>query len=176
MFLIKFNLTTYLYGTLTCVAGSTKLEEKMVKRLELLAQALKKRPELHLSITGCFHPDDRAEFKKTLLQQRINPDGMVINDSDYLLLLEAEYLKTMSSVYKYNLKKGIFETEFLVDKITQLSRALIDDVQVSDNQLVNLAQQRSRNIQQLLINEYKLTANRLVIGQIEALEVNQALS
>jgi hypothetical protein len=101
---------------------------------------------------------------------------MVVSDSDYLLLLEEDYLKTMGASYKYNLNKGIAEAESLADKITQLNRALIDNVQVSDNQLVSLAQQRSRNIQQLLINEYQLTANRLVIGQIEALEVNQALS
>jgi hypothetical protein len=163
-------------SVITFVAGSTKLEEKMVKRLGLLAQALNKRPELHLSITGCFHPDDREAFKNILLQQRINPESMVVSDSDYLLLLEEDYLKTMGASYKYNLNKGIAEAESLADKITQLNRALIDNVQVSDNQLVSLAQQRSRNIQQLLINEYQLTANRLVIGQIEALEVNQALS
>lgn len=163
-------------SVITFVAGSTKLEEKMVKRLELLAQALNKRPELHLSITGCFHPDDREAFKNILLQQRINPESMVVSDSDYLLLLEEDYLKTMGASYQYNLNKGIAEAESLADKITQLNRALIDNVQVSDNQLVSLAQQRSRNIQQLLINEYQLTANRLVIGQIEALEVNQALS
>jgi asparagine N-glycosylation enzyme membrane subunit Stt3 len=91
-------------------------------------------------------------------------------------LLEAEYLKSMGATYNYNLNKGITEAESLAVKITQLNRALIDNEQVSDNQLVNLAQQRSRNIQQLLITEYQLSANRLVIGKIEALEVNQALS
>jgi hypothetical protein len=101
---------------------------------------------------------------------------MVISDSDYLLLLEAEYLKSMGATYNYNLNKDITEAESLTVKITQLNTALIANIQVSDNQLVNLAQQRSRNIQQLLITEYQLTANRLVIGQIEALEVNQALS
>jgi hypothetical protein len=47
---------------------------------------------------------------------------------------------------------------------------------VSDNQLVNLAQQRSRNIQQLLITQYQLAANRLVIGKVTALKDDQALS
>jgi hypothetical protein len=163
-------------GAINFGAGISDLEQNMVKRLELLAQALNKRPELQLSITGCFHPDDREVFKNTQLQQRINPESMVISDSDYLLLLEAEYLKSMGATYNYNLNKGITEAESLAVKITQLNRALIDNEQVSDNQLVNLAQQRSRNIQQLLITEYQLSANRLVIGKIEALEVNQALS
>jgi hypothetical protein len=163
-------------GAINFGAGSSELEEKMVKRLELLAQALKKRPELQLSITGCFHPDDREVFKNILLQQRINPESIVISDSDYLLLLEAEYLKSMGLAYIHDLKKDINEAESLTVKIMQLYTALIDNVQVSDNQLVNLAQQRSRNIQQLLITEYQLTANRLVIGQIEALEGPHALN
>jgi undecaprenyl pyrophosphate synthase len=82
----------------------------------------------------------------------------------------------MGLAYIHDLKKDINEAESLTVKIMQLYKALIDNVQVSDNQLVNLAQQRSRNIQQLLITEYQLTANRLVIGQIEALEGPHALN
>ena len=163
-------------GAITFQAGSAELEKNMVARLELLRQALAKRPELLLSVTGCFHPADIEIFKKNIMEQAINPDNAVINDSDYLLLLEAEYLKIMQVPYTHKVAENIDETDEISDKIRQLYTVLIDNVQVSDNLLVNLAQQRSRNIQQVLITKYQLPANRLVIGKVKALEEKQALS
>lgn len=163
-------------GAITFRAGSAELEKNMVARLELLRQALAKRPELLLSVTGCFHPADIEIFKKNIMEQAINPDNAVINDSDYLLLLEAEYLKIMQVPYTHKVAENIDETDEISDKIRQLYNVLIDNVQVSDNLLVNLAQQRSRNIQQVLITKYQLPANRLVIGKVKALEEKQALS
>jgi hypothetical protein len=163
-------------GAITFSAGSAKVEDIMVKRLELLTQALNKRPELNLSITGCFHPEDSQVIKNTKLQQRINPENTVLSDSDYLLLLEAEYLKSMNTPYEYDLEDDIEKVESLSIKKTQIHRVLLAKLQVSDNQLVNLAQQRSRNIQQLLITKYQLATNRLVIGKVIALKDDQALS
>jgi hypothetical protein len=53
---------------------------------------------------------------------------------------------------------------------------LIAKFKVSENKLVSLGQQRSRNIQQLLITKYQLATNRLVIGKVIALKDDQALS
>ena len=163
-------------GTITFSAGSAKVEEIMVKRLELLTQALNKRPELQLSITGCYHPEDSRVIKNILLQQRINPENIVITESDYLLLLEAEYFKNTGSSYIYDLKADISEPNSITIKKIQLHTELIAKFKVSENKLVSLAQQRSRNIQQLLITKYQLATNRLVIGKVIALKDDQALS
>ena len=163
-------------GAITFSAGSAKVEEIMVKRLELLSQALNKRPELQLSITGCYHPEDIRVIKNILLQQRINPENIVITESDYLLLLEAEYVKNTGSSYIYDLKADITEPNSITIKKIQLHTELIAKFKVSENKLVSLAQQRSRNIQQLLITKYQLATNRLVIGKVIALKDDQALS
>jgi hypothetical protein len=163
-------------GAITFSAGSAEVEEIMVERLELLSQALNKRPELQLSITGCYHPEDSRVIKNILLQQRINPENIVITENDYLLLLEAEYFKNTGSSYIYDFKADITEPNSITIKKTQLHTELIAKFKVSENKLVSLGQQRSRNIQQLLITKYQLATNRLVIGKVIALKDDQALS
>jgi len=118
-------------GTIDFIAGNPALDEAMVKRLNLLKQALMQRPELHLEVTGCYHPQDSAALKQQMFQQLINPNAEELSNAQHLASLENAYQQTFTKPYDFG-EIPLMEPETLItwktDKIEPilLANILVD--------------------------------------------------
>jgi len=157
-------------GTIDFIAGNPALDEAMVKRLNLLKQALMQRPKLHLEVTGCYHPQDSEALKQQMFQQLINPNAEELNSVQYLASLENVYRQRFAKPYDFG-EIPVMEPETLITwKTDKIEPTLLTNIVVDKNLLINLAQERSRNIQHTLLSDDMLTPNRLIIGKVLALE------
>ena len=153
-------------GSIEFIAGNSAPDEAMIARLNLLKQALLQRPELQLEITGCYHPQDSQVIKQQMFRQAINAGAEKLSERQHLALLENAYNQSFGQAYDFS-EAPIMEENVLISwKIEQLEPALIANLVVDNNMLINLAQQRSRNIQQTLLSDNQLAANRLIIGKV----------
>ncbi|MCJ8320162.1 MAG: DUF748 domain-containing protein [Colwellia sp.] len=159
-------------GAIEFTAGNPAPDEAMIARLNLLKQALLQRPKLQLEITGCYHPQDSEALKQRIYKQRINPNSETLSNAQRLALLENAYSQSFSQAYDFS-EAPAMESDVLISwKIDQLEPALLANIVVDNNMLINLAQERSRNIQQTLLSDNKLTPNRLIIGKVLPLDAS----
>lgn len=156
-------------GTIEFIAGNPTPDEAMIARLNLLKRALLERPELQLEVTGCYHPQDSEALKQQMFKQAINPNAVELSNTKRLAALESAYSQNFNQAYNFS-EAPAMEAERLTSwKIEQVEPALLANIVVDNNMLINLAQQRSRNIQQALLSDDQLTANRLIIGKVQVL-------
>ncbi|MCJ8292873.1 MAG: DUF748 domain-containing protein, partial [Colwellia sp.] len=156
-------------GAIEFIAGNATPDEAMIIRLNLLKQALLQRPELQLEVTGCYHPQDSEALKQQIFTQNINPNAAELNNSQRLAALESAYSQSYGQGYNFSEAPSMAVDALVRWKIEQVEPALLAKVVVDNNMLVNLAQERSRNIQQALLSDDQLAANRLIIGKVQAL-------
>ncbi|WP_057833082.1 DUF748 domain-containing protein [Colwellia sp. TT2012] len=156
-------------GTIEFIAGKHELDQAMIARLNLLKKALLQRPKLHLEITGCYHPQDSQALKQQLFQQAINPNTEELSNRQYLTALEQAYSQSFAQAYNFSAAPAMTAESLIRWKIEQVEVVLLANIVVDNNMLLNLAQQRSRNIQQALLSDDQLAANRLIIGKVRPL-------
>jgi len=159
-------------GTIDFIAGNPALDEAMIKRLNLLKQALMQRPELHLEVTGCYHPQDSEALKQQTLQQLINPNAEGLSKTQLLAALENTYQKTFAKPYDFGEIPAMESDTLVTWKTDKIEPALLANIVIDENELINLAQERSRNVQHTLLSDGMLTPNRLIIGKVLSLEAS----
>jgi hypothetical protein len=159
-------------GTIEFIAGTASLDEPMNKRLNLLKQALMQRPELHLEVTGCYHLQDETALKQQIFQQLINPKAEEFTSTQQLASLEKAYLKTSPTPYDFGEIPTMEPDTLLTWKIDKIEPLLLANIVIDKNLLINLAQKRSRNIQNTLLSDDMLAPNRLIIGKELSLEAS----
>jgi len=159
-------------GTIDFIAGNPVLDDAMIKRLHLLKQALMKRPELHLEVTGCYHPQDSEALKQQTLQQLINPNAEGLSKTQLLAALENTYQKAFAKPYDFGEIPAMESDTLVTWKTDKIEPALLANIVIDENELINLAQERSRNVQHTLLSDGMLTPNRLIIGKVLSLEAS----
>ena len=156
-------------GTIEFIAGSPTPDKVMIDRLNLLKKALLQRPELQLEVTGCYHPQDSEALKQQIFKQTINPNTVELSNTQRLAALESAYNQSYGQRYNFSEAPNMAADALIRWKIAQIEPVLLTDIVVDNNMLVNLAQERSRNIQQVLLSDDQLAANRLIIGKVQVL-------
>ena len=138
--------------------GSAELDEAGKARLGQLHEALVQRPKLTLIITGRLNPEaDRTYLQQQVLKQALIDDGLPATeidakDGDWENAIEKRYAaaglpdgEDISTLHKYD--------------------ALAAREDVSDNDLLELAEARAVAVKSFLVTEVGLEADRAVIEQ-----------
>ncbi|WP_019026858.1 DUF748 domain-containing protein [Colwellia piezophila] len=163
-------------GSIEFIAGNPTPDQAMITRLNLLKKALLQRPELQLEVSGCYHEQDSEALRQEIFKQRINPNAQALSNEQRLPLLVSAYSESFGHAYDFS-EAPIMDADVLISwKVDQLESVLLNNIIIDNNMLINLAQERSRNIQQVLLSDNKLAANRLIIGKVLALESSSDIS
>jgi hypothetical protein len=161
-------------GHIIFTAGIAEIDPAMQQRLSQLKKALQKRPELNLEISGCYHSNDVAALKLEQLNALINPDNskdIVIKQR--LKRLESMYKQAFDQAFAYADNSAVEKQALLNWKLQQIEPAMLGTIAVDENTLINLAQQRSKEIQQEILNDGLMSAERILIGQISVIDASE---
>jgi predicted transcriptional regulator len=136
-------------------AGSSELDAAATQRLDLLAEALNKRPGLTLVARGSTHPQhDREQLQKTALDQQLLSAGLSAGDiSEHTPAWE-------EAVRKRYQAQGEAEADL---PIALQYQHLWQNLAVADEALSALAQERATSAKRYLVNTAGLGSDRAVI-------------
>lgn len=150
--------------------GSAEIPSQKLARLKALAKSLEERPALHLEVSGIVDPTaDRAALSEAKLQREVKAleqeaskkgrkfqsyaDG---DDADSAGLLKALYVQKFGRLPAQTDQRTPVPPE-------QLKEELLHAFPVEDSELRLLAQERANQIQQFLINEAGIPADRVFV-------------
>lgn len=158
----------------TFPVGYATIEPEAEKRLQVLSEALNDRPALKLEITGFADPaNDHDALKKALLERMIKTQkvsesvkkGQAVSPVDEIVLDEEEYERYLTMVYK--------ETDFEKPKnfigltkslpVAEMEQLILTHIQVGDNELHALAQNRAGNVLQWLVEQGGVSSERVFV-------------
>lgn len=136
-------------------AGSSELDAAATQRLDLLAEALNKRPGLTLVARGSTHPQhDREQLQKAALDQQLLSAGLSAGDiSEHTPAWE-------EAVRKRYQAQGEVEADL---PIALQYQHLWQNLAVADETLSALAQERATSAKRYLVNTAGLGSDRAVI-------------
>jgi hypothetical protein len=149
-------------------SGSAELDEAGRSNLAQLSSALNQRPALTLVIMGRLQPEaDREKLQEQTLAQQLLDGGL---SPEQLDKKGGAWEKAVKKLYKARVAEGTVSAG--EDKVSPLDAytLLLKSVDVSDEQLSRLAEDRARAIKAFLVNEAQLPADRAVIEQVSAVD------
>lgn len=164
-----FNLLANLVGSeqdlqrMPFPVGGAALTPPTLEKLTQLNEALQQRPQLTLVIMGRLNLEaDRNALREAGLREQLLGEGLTAGDIDsrspaYLDAIEAHYLAL-----------GGEDSEEI--GFRQRYNRVLDTIDVTDDTLLALAQERASAIKTHLVNESGLPADRAVIDQASQLD------
>lgn len=139
--------------------GSAKLSEQTIARLDQLYEALGQRPGLTLIIAGRLNLEsDLSHLRRKQLDAELLAEGIAQED---IAQRGPDYMSAVSKRYLTLTKDSSEEVSFSehLDTVTA-------NVEISQEQLRDLAQDRAVATKEYLVNKLGLNANRAVINQV----------
>ena len=161
-------------SNLAFVAGRTQLDAAALGKLEALARALNERSGLKLEITGQADPEiDREGVKRVAIERAMQKEkfadlqkkGGDIESADMLRIEPEEYKTYLTRVYraaKFPKPRNFIglQKELPVEEMEKL---MLANLPAADGDLSQLARQRAENVQQWLIENGKVPAERIFL-------------
>ena len=161
-------------STITFVPGFAEINEEAAKRLQSLASILADKPSLNLEISGYADAaEDHDGLKLALLQNKVKAQkladqtekgetgGELIN----VQLTPEEYSQYLTAAYKkepFEKPKNIVGlTKSLPD--AEMEQLILGNIQITDNDLAALAEQRATAAHNWLIEKGSIPDNRIFI-------------
>jgi hypothetical protein len=168
--------------------GSLAIPEKEMPRLEAMAKALTERPQLKLDITGRYDPvADREGIARAIVQRKmrmekrkdlqdkglaVNMKQMQITDSEYPVLLERVYQEDDFPKARnfLGMQKKL--------SMPEMEKWMIEHVEVSEEEFLKLAYQRSERVKAWLVEHGKIEDSRifLLAGKVGEAGENGAIA
>jgi hypothetical protein len=159
-----FNLLASLVNSeedlqrITFASGSTELDDASKAKLDQLTAALNQRPELTMVITGRLNiPADSERLQKTILKQALVAAGL---PQDELDSKGPQWEKAI--MQRYQALPGSSNAGQDMSSL-EMYLAVVHSVELSDAQLIDLAEQRATAVKAYLVNDALLQADRAVV-------------
>ncbi|UCG13475.1 MAG: DUF748 domain-containing protein [Deltaproteobacteria bacterium] len=165
--------------------GSAELEDEQIKKLDQLAEVLRKRPALELEIEGVAdRMRDRLALAEAALveqlkqakleEQRSSGAEIAARDQD-LALSDDDYVRLIKQVYVTRFgeePKRLFAIESETSSrkspqsdppilMTDVKQRLLEDIQVDERDLRQLARERAAQIEDYLAQQAEISDERL---------------
>ncbi len=155
-------------------AGSAVLNDGALKRLDALAKALDSRPGLKLEASGRVDPEpDREALKSMALQRKVkaqkvrqltregvdtpSPEGVVVAPAEY-----EQFLKRAYRAEDFDKPKNMLG--FAKDiPVPEMERLMLANIQVSDEDLRVLANQRAQAAKSFLVDKGQVAGERIFL-------------
>ena len=142
--------------------GSAELDERGQAKLGQLSQALEQRPSLNMVITGRLNVDaDRTRLQQISLRQQMLDDGLPESAFEGK---DKAWAKAINERYE---ALGLPEAGADGEPVSLPERfdAVVARIQVSDNDLQELAEARAVAVKTYLVNDTGMDSGRAVIEQ-----------
>ncbi len=165
--------------------GFAEIDAKAATSLKTLSEALIDRPALRLEIAGHIDPvTDREGLKLAIMQRKIKAlklaadakKGQSGGSLEDVELTPEEYSKYLEKVYK----KEDFEKPTNIIGLTksipdeEMEELILANTEVTDSEMIDLAERRANAAQNWLITEGEISADRVfVLGMQEEEEGNE---
>ena len=141
--------------------GSAALTNTGMEKLIQLSDALKQRPNLSLAISGQVNiQSDQEQMQKEELNAQLSQAGM---SSDAIKAKGLDWERVINKKY-VAASRG--NTDASVPSLHEQYRSLVEAIVVSDQQLIELADQRAAAVKTYLVVEAGMDANRAVIAAV----------
>lgn len=161
-------------SNLAFVAGRTQLDAAALTKMEALARALNERSALKLDVTGHADPEtDREGVKRVAIERAMQKEkfadlqkkGGDVESADMLRIEPEEYKTYLTRVYraaKFPKPRNFvgLQKELSVEEMEKL---MLANLPAADGDLSQLARQRAENVQQWLIENGKVPAERIFL-------------
>ena len=142
-------------------SGSSELNEAAMSRLSQLVEAMAQRPGLDLVLLGRLHPTaDRERLQRNFLEEALVAEGLSAQEvaskgALWAAAIQARY-KRLGSAGGANQD----DSELFVHEQYQQLVAAVD---ISDEQLQALSEERAVSVKRYLVNELQFAAERSAI-------------
>lgn len=148
---------------ITFAAGSSELDEASRAKLGQLIEAMAQRPSLNLVLLGRFHPSaDRERLQKNMLLEELLAAGL---SAEEISSKGEPWAKAIHARYK-QLSGGSGKDGVEASGHQQLQQ-VVASMPVSDQQLMDLAEERSVSVKRYLVNELQFPAERSAIELVD---------
>jgi len=142
--------------------GTANLSDQNRQKLDALVSALNQRPNLSLVITGRVNLEaDRKRLQKNALKQQLLDAGLTTEEIEEK---GEEWEEAIAERYR-ELPASASEAE--AGSARKQYIKVYESIEVPDDELQTLAQQRAVAIKGYLVNEAGLAPDRAVVGQIK---------
>ncbi|WP_419768951.1 DUF748 domain-containing protein [Arcobacter sp.] len=162
------------------VYGESNLIDSEKESLNNIAKVFAKRPSLALKVEPAYdNIKDKMALQDIRLEELISKKSENIKDGDkYLLALESIYNGEISlqelkekSMVKQNDKVILDKTSY----ISKIKALMLPKIDITKEELENLANSRISSIKKYLLEQHKITDNRLfIIPKIKVLDNKKA--
>lgn len=142
-------------------SGSVALTDTAKEKLAQLSKALDQRPNLSLVITGRLNIQaDQERMQKNaldaqLLESGVSPEQIKAKGPDWENVINKKYVASFTGSSDVNTLS-----------IHEQYRLLIETFVVSDEKLIDLAEERAVTVKTYLVNESGMAASRAVIAKV----------
>lgn len=155
-------------------AGLATLDGESRKRLDQLGKALTDRPGLSLDITGHADPDsDRSGLKRAKIDDAVRNEKIrkikaedsraaIVEPLDISDTERDEFIGKLYSQAKFDKPRNVIGFARSLP-VPEMQRLLIDNTQVTDNDLRELAQHRAAAAREYLRDVMKIDPNRMFV-------------
>jgi hypothetical protein len=160
--------------------GSTTLAEPGMKKIEMLAKALRDRPSLKMAIEG--HADiekDKEGLKQYLFQRKLKTQKLNEIVKKGSPPLPVDEVKIESTEYETYLKKAYKEEKFPKPKnviglakdlpVPEMEKLMLTNIEVKDSDLRTLANQRAMKAKEAILKSGQIEPERIFINEPKSL-------
>jgi flagellar motor protein MotB len=160
--------------------GSSEVKDETAKKLNTVAKALQDRPEIKLDVVG--HVDmekDREALKTLFFQRKIKNQKMKETVKKGQPSVPVDEIKVETEEYERYLKKAYKEEKFPKPKnflgleksipVPEMEKLMLTHLEVKEEDLRDLASQRSRKVKDFLVQEGKIEPERIFLVEAKSL-------
>ncbi|MFQ3271400.1 MAG: flagellar motor protein MotB [Lentimonas sp.] len=142
--------------------NSSQLNAGSIERLNIIAKALKARPQISLSLTPTLSNEDDTALAKAALHDTLLADS---KDTD-----DVTYRKHVTKAYKAKQKAGGAEpaTDAIEPDFAQMETSLLVATEVPADVRKQLAQARAAAVEDYLISSSEIEKSRLTAQDLDA--------
>lgn len=166
-----FTLLANLVGSeedmqrLSFSSGSSELDETAKAKLTDLVQALDQRPGLSLVLHGRLHLSaDLEQLQKAALREKMLASGL---SEEAVSSKSAVWTKAIEAYYEV-LEPKVTSTEGeSTPSMLQQYQRVLNSMQVGDEQLESLAEERAVSLKRFLVNELQFPPDRSAIEAVD---------
>jgi hypothetical protein len=150
--------------------GHFRLDPAGESKLDAVVTALTKRPKLRVFVSGLADPaadrsalEDRA-FMRKLKIEKYNDDKDAFENVEAVTLSDEEYVSWLFEAYKETPGEKPRRFGMVVKpEVEEMERAVRQEVIVQEDDLLELANQRARGVQQYLLETGQIAADRVFV-------------
>jgi flagellar motor protein MotB len=160
--------------------GSSEVKDETAKKLNTVAKALQDRPEIKLDVEG--HVDmekDREALKTLFFQRKIKNQKMKETAKKGQSPVPVDEIKVEPKEYERYLKKAYKEEKFPKPKnflgleksipVPEMEKLMLTHLEVKEEDLRDLASQRSKKVKDFLVREGKIEPERIFLVEAKSL-------